>query len=91
MSNHLRAQAIAILKTARVAKNKLNYTGTIQWADRDQMHRAFDLFNEHSGQGPVFATLVPPHPMVFNWLLDVATEGVEAEQMSIHIPDHAGQ
>lgn len=76
-------RAAEILKTARVATSKLNYTGFIQWKDRAQQTKAFMLFNEHSGQGPIYTQGVADFSRVFNWLMDVVMQGVEVGQMSI--------
>ena len=74
--------AIAILKTARVATSKVNWSGFVQWKDRTQQTRAFMLFNEHSGQGPIFTAGSYDHSRVFNWLLQVAFESVQVGQLS---------
>lgn len=75
-------QVITILKTARVATSKVNWSGFVQWKDRTQQTRAFMLFNEHSGQGPIFTASTYDHSRVFNWLLQVAFEAVEVGQLS---------
>lgn len=79
----LRHEAAAILKTARVSANKLNYTGFIRWKDNAQQMRAFMLFNEHSGQGPIYTSGMADHSKVFNWLLEVVMEGAQVGQMEI--------
>lgn len=83
MNPQARSEAAAILKTARVSISRLNYTGFVTWRDRAQQVRAFDLFNEHSGHGPIYTHSIHDHSRVFNWLLDVVMEGVEAGQMEI--------
>ena len=80
---HVVQRAAEILKTARVATSKVNHTGFIQWKDRGQMTKAFMLFNEHSGQGPIYTQGLSDLSRVFNWLMDVVMEGVEVGQTSI--------
>ena len=83
LHREIKAEALAILKTARMAESRVNYTGFVKWADRAQQVAAFDLYNEHSGKGPLLLGLMEGNMKVFNWLLEVALSGVQVQQLSI--------
>lgn len=59
-------------------------TGNIQWANREDMRAAFALYNRVvRGNGKELGTeCAPCHVKVFNWLLDVVTRDVHAQQVT---------
>jgi hypothetical protein len=83
IADEVTGKAMMILKTARMATSRLNYTGFVTWADRAQQMLAFNLFNEHSGQGPLLPGLMEGNMRVFNWLMDIAFKDVQVQQLSI--------
>lgn len=83
MRPQARSEAAAILKTARLVTGIRGRWGFVQWKDGDQARHAFWLYNEHAGRGYMGIGCAPCHSKVFNWLMDVVMEGVEAGQMEI--------
>ena len=74
--------AILILKDTRVEEGPRGRWGIIRWPNSVTMARAFNLFNAHSGKGPMMIGCMPCHAKVYNWLLEVAFESVEVGQLS---------
>lgn len=92
-SSELTVLAQRILKTARVANSRVNYTGFVAWKDRAQTQRAFDLYNTFSnGERPMVIGCAPCHSKVFNWLLSKAMADVPEEQPELALNDqHHGE
>ena len=83
LTSQLVGEAIQILKSARVEPARMDRTGSVVWKDGAQMHRAFELHNEHAGRGFLSHGCRPCHGKVFNWLMDVAFQDVQVQQLSI--------
>jgi len=76
--------AILILKDTRVEEgpSHTHRWGAIKWPNTVTMTKAFNLFNAHSGKGPMMTGCKPCHAKVYNWLLQVAFEHVQVGQLS---------